>query len=147
MKLMQGIEAIEDQVKNGKEIQEGNVFGKAINVEVSEISSDKAEWDSDILPESQTEVSKEQEQAKKKRRNAKKTTQKQVFSFRAAVQDINVWKTFSTATGRTMESIGADAMNEYMNRHRMSDTEAAVFKALLAKYADRQTCRREENEW
>ena len=146
MKLMQGIEAIEGQVKKNKEIQEDNISGKAINVEVSEISSDKTEQTSDVLQESQTEVSKEQEQAKKKRvvaddskmkRNTNKSSQKHVFSFRALVSDISFWKSYAMASGRTMEDIGSDAMNSYIKKHKLTETEQAVFNALIARSVDR----------
>lgn len=147
MKLMQGIEAIEDQVKNDKEIQEGNVSGGAINAELSKKSSDKTEQASDVLPESQMEASKEQEQAKKKRvvaddskmkRNTNKTPQKHVFSFRALVSDISFWKTYAMASGRTMEDIGSDAMNSYIKKHKLTETEQAVFNALIARSVDMQ---------
>lgn len=146
MKLLQGIEAIEGQVKKDKEMQEGDVLGTVINAESSEKSSDKTEQASDVLPESQTEASKEQEQAKKRRvvvddskerRNANKTTQKQVFSFRAVIGDILVWKAYATASGRTMEDIGSDAMNSYIKKHKLMETEQAVFNALIARNVDR----------
>lgn len=35
-----------------------------------------------------------------------------------------------------MESIGTDALNEYMKRHRLSEAELAVFNALVAKNVD-----------
>lgn len=146
MKLMQGIEAIEGQVKKDKEIQDGDVLGTVINVELSKKSSDKTEQASDVLPESQTEASKEQLQAKKKRvavddskmkRNTNKTPQKQVFSFRAIISDISVWKAYATACNRTMEDIGSDAMNSYIKKHKLTETEQAVFNALIARSVDR----------
>ena len=147
MKLMQGIEAIEGQVKKDQEIQEqDNVSGREVNVEVSEKSSDKAENISEILPESRTESSKVSEKTKKEtvhvnsrkvKSSLNETPQKQVFSFRTTLSDINFWKTYARACGKTMESIGTEAMNEYMKRHKLSEAELAVFNALLAKNADK----------
>lgn len=133
VKLLQGIEDTEGQINKEKQIS-------------GDKSSGTTGQSLDILPETQTEPFKEKVAEKKKKVTEEsqkpkvasdKSVKKQVFSFRAAVVDINVWKSFATATGRTMESIGTNAMNEYMKKHRMSDAEMAVFNALLAKYERR----------
>lgn len=59
--------------------------------------------------------------------------QKQVFSFRATLEEITSWKAYSTATGEKMENIGTAAMNEYINNHPLSGAEKAVFEAMKAK--------------
>ena len=55
---------------------------------------------------------------------------KQVFSFRALLNDIDIWKAYATATGQTMEKMGAAAMNEYIERHKLSGAEQDIFTAL-----------------
>lgn len=146
VKLLQGIEDTEEQIKKEKQMPGNNGSDAGEKMEAPQKSSDTTSQSLDIAPETQTEHFKAKEPGKKKRlaeespklKNAQdKSVKKQVFSFRATVRDINIWKAFATATGRTMESIGTDAMNEYMKKHRMSDVEAAVFRALLDKYEGR----------
>lgn len=144
VKLMQGIEEAEGQVARDREAREVHASEADRNKEVPEKFPDKVKPGSDAQREPFTEYLKEQRKPKGKntavneeKRDFKKSNKKQVFSFRAVISDINVWKAYATATGRTMESIGTDAMNEYMKKHRMSDAEAAVFRALLDKYEGR----------
>ncbi len=144
VKLMQGIEEAEGQVARDREAREIHASEADRNKEVPEKFPDKVKPGSDAQREPFTEYLKEQRKPKGKntavneeKRDFKKSNKKQVFSFRAVISDINVWKAYATATGRTMESIGTDAMNEYMKKHRMSDAEAAVFRALLDKYEGR----------
>lgn len=61
-----------------------------------------------------------------------KKLKKQVFSFRAGIDDIARWKAYSTATGQTMESVGNAAMMEYLENHPLKDNEKVVFDALTA---------------
>ena len=56
-----------------------------------------------------------------------------MFSFRAILSDIVTWKAYAIATGQTIESIGNNAMHEYLKRHRLSDTEQVIFEALKAR--------------
>ena len=79
--------------------------------------------------ESKAEPKKPQETAQEKPQKPKK---KQVFSFRAEVDDIARWKAYSTATGQTMESVGNAAMMEYLRNHPLKDNEKVVFDALTA---------------
>lgn len=58
---------------------------------------------------------------------------KQVFSFRSRISNINVWKSYAIATGETMEKIGERAMNEYINRHKLTGARLAVFEALTER--------------
>lgn len=58
---------------------------------------------------------------------------KQVFSFRAMVDDIANWKAYATATGVTMENVGTAAMNEYLKRHKLTGAEQAIFEGIKAK--------------
>lgn len=59
------------------------------------------------------------------------------FSFRAIISDISVWKAYATACNRTMEDIGSDAMNSYIKKHKLTETEQAVFNALIARSVGR----------
>lgn len=79
--------------------------------------------------ESKAEPEEPQETAQDKPQKPKK---KQVFSFRAEVDDIARWKAYSTATGQTMESVGNAAMIEYLENHPLKDNEKVVFDALTA---------------
>ncbi len=56
-----------------------------------------------------------------------------MFSFRAPLNEIAIWKAFATATGETMEHIGCMAMNDYVKKHKLTGAELAVFEALKAR--------------
>lgn len=58
---------------------------------------------------------------------------KQVFSFRATLDNIADWKAYATATGQTMENVGTAAMNEYLDRHKLTGAEQTIFEAMKAK--------------
>lgn len=58
---------------------------------------------------------------------------KQVFSFRATLDNIADWKAYATATGQTMENVGTAAMNEYLDRHKLTGAEQAIFEAMKSK--------------
>lgn len=58
---------------------------------------------------------------------------KQMFSFRASLDDIAAWKAYSTVTGITVEKMGEDAMNEYLKHHKLSETDQVIFEAMKAK--------------
>ena len=63
-------------------------------------------------------------------------SKKQVFSFRAVLTDIAIWKAYAVATGQTVESIGNSAMNEYLKKHKLSGAERVIFDAIKARNAD-----------
>ena len=65
-----------------------------------------------------------------------KMSKKQVFSFRAVLTDIAIWKAYAIATGQTVESIGNNAMNEYLKKHKLSGAEQVIFDAVKARNAD-----------
>lgn len=71
-----------------------------------------------------------EEKAEKKANTKQK---KQVFSFRATLDNIADWKAYATATGQTMENVGTAAMNEYIDRHKLTEAEQAIFEAMKAK--------------
>lgn len=58
---------------------------------------------------------------------------KQVFSFRATIEDIASWKAYATATGQTMENVGTAAMNEYLENHKLTGAEQSIFEAMKAR--------------
>lgn len=79
--------------------------------------------------ESKPESEKPQETAQEQ---PQKPVKKQVFSFRAGINDISRWKAYSTATGQTMESVGNAAMTEYLKNHPLKNNEKVVYDALTA---------------
>lgn len=60
-------------------------------------------------------------------------SRKQVFSFRAVVADITIWRAYAVAKGETVENLGNAAMEEYLKRHKLSGTELAIFESLKAR--------------
>lgn len=79
----------------------------------------------------QTEESTPKEEKVKEKPNTKQ--KKQVFSFRATLDEIASWKAYATATGETMENVGTAAMNEYLDRHKLTGAEQAIFEAMKSK--------------
>ena len=55
---------------------------------------------------------------------------RQVFSFRGEAADIKKWKSYATATGRRMEDIGTQAMQEYIERHPLDGQAKKVYDVL-----------------
>lgn len=125
LKLMKGIEEAEGLIKKDKSQQDITVHEAAEEKPAGRLS-DKAEKIPEPPPKPKASSKKARE----------KISPKQVFSFRAALSDITLWKAYATATGETMENIGCMAMNEYIKRHRLDGTELAVFEALKAKNED-----------
>ena len=132
MKLMQGIEATEKQIQTQKHDK--------MSQRVAEKDETGKMYESHQMPQ----IAQKQLKPSKTTRKGKKTedkpntkSQKQVFSFRAAVSDISIWKSYGTASGKTMENIGTAAMNEYMKRHKLTGAEMAVFEALMAREGKR----------
>ena len=130
MKLLQGIEEAEGQIRKDRQ---KNVPVKEIPEKKPEPPAGKAH-----MPE-KTEKNRElsekerpcrKSQSKGIKEESGRKGRKQVFSFRALVGDINVWKAYATATGMAMEKIGTVAMNEYISRHKLTDAQQAVFEAL-----------------
>ena len=132
MKLMQGIGETE------------GLFQKEKQPDTNEVPAAKKEQN-DMKPEGEknapsdadqkaSTVTQKTEAVRRKTRTKKKAeNQEQVFSFRATVDDINLWKSYKTAVGETMENIGTAAMNEYIKHHKLSGAELTVFEALLAR--------------
>ena len=112
MKLMQGIEEAENQMQKEKQTQK---VGKQEKVENETRDNQRA-------------VGKPQS-AKRQPGNM----QKQVFSFRAILSDIVIWKAYAVASGNTMEDICNAAMHEYLRRHKLAGAEQAIFDAIKAR--------------
>lgn len=56
-----------------------------------------------------------------------------VFSFRANADDAARWRAYAKAkAGESMASVGAAAMEEYMERHRLTMAEAEIYGLELA---------------
>lgn len=88
--------------------------------------------------EAQTATEKEQAEeittAKENGQNEAYTkSQKQVFSFRATLEDIMEWKAYSTATGDKIENLCSTAINEYIKNHSLTGAEKAIFDAMKAR--------------
>ncbi len=124
LKLMQGIEETEGLIKQEKQPQKPPVLGSKQEKKAEE-TSDEAEKVPATSKKPKTSFKKEVEK--------KGRAEKQVFSFRAPLNEIAIWKAFATATGETMEHIGCMAMNDYIKRHKLTGTELAVFEALKAR--------------
>ena len=76
----------------------------------------------------QTPVAEEKAEEKP---NTKQT--KQVFSFRASVNDIAVWRAYATAVGTSLEKVANAALKEYVENHPLTGTEQTIFEALKAR--------------
>ena len=126
MKLMQGIEDTENQIQKDK--QQDTNQGRTKDVDKPCKSIQKSQK---ALKRSKIRKDVEKNQKTENKPNTK--PQKQVFSFRANLSDISIWKAYATAAGKTMENIGTAAINEYIRRHRLNEAEQAVFEALEAR--------------
>ncbi len=61
-----------------------------------------------------------------------KKTVKKVFSFRAVSEDVTTWRLYADArSGMTMDDIGREAMNEYIQNHPLKKKEKTVFNAKM----------------
>lgn len=126
LNLMKGIEETEQQIQKEKQSQESSM-SKVLDEKPAEEPSAGAVK----VPKASskpTAVPKKGSQKKEKGRE-----EKQVFSFRASLSEIALWRAFATASGEKIEHIGCMAMNEFMKNHKLTGAELAVFEALLAR--------------
>lgn len=93
--------------------------------------SDQTEQKPTEFPEPIQTVKAPTEEKNEEKANTKQ--KKQVFSFRATLDNIADWKAYATATGQTMENVGSAAMNEYLERHELTGAEKVIFEAMKAK--------------
>lgn len=131
MKLMQGIEEAEGQIKKEKETQ----VSPASESVAAQKPVEKSLSGEEKAPRSSRRPKAESGTEKQKKEKGKE--EKQVFSFRASLSEIAVWKAFATATGEKMENIGCMAMSEYVKRHKLSGTELTIFEAIKSR-SDKQ---------
>ena len=128
MKLMQGIEEAENQMQKEKQTQK---VGKQEKVENETRDNQRAVG----KPQSakRQPSTKKNTGMGKKNGNESGNMQKQVFSFRAILSDIVIWKAYAVASGNTMEDICNAAMHEYLRRHKLAGAEQALFDAIKAR--------------
>ena len=70
--------------------------------------------------------------AEKAAKTAKKAADPvKVFSFRAAVHDVDQWRLYAAIRGEKVDEIGAAAMREYLKKHPLSAEEKALFDKRL----------------
>lgn len=127
-KLMQGIEETEGLLKQEKQPQESSVPNEVEKRPSEEPSGEIGEA---LEPSPKSKATPKKEKQKKEKEKGRE--EKQVFSFRAPLSEIALWKAFAMATGETMENIGCMAMSEYIKRYKLSGAELAVFEAIKAR--------------
>ncbi len=129
MKLMQGIEEAESQLQKEKQTAKTEeTMRKETGTENNKGTVRKPQ-----KPEKQPRVKKNTAMRKKAVIEPDEMSKKQVFSFRAVLTDIAIWKAYAVATGQTVESIGNSAMNEYLKKHKLSGAERVIFDAVKAR--------------
>lgn len=128
MKLMKGIEEAENQMQKEKQPPK------------SEEPVKKEEKNKDIQkaagkPQSAKKQSKANSTLMRKKddKEEDKMFKKQVFSFRAMLNDIVIWKAYAVASGKTMEDICNAAMYEYLKKHKLAGIEQTIFDAIKAR--------------
>ncbi len=85
-----------------------------------------------IAPETQEPIkSTPTEEKAEEKPNAK--PRKQVFSFRASIDDIAIWRSYATAAGTSLEKFANAALQEYVENHPLTGTEQVIFEALKAR--------------
>jgi len=124
IKLMQGIDEAENQLQKEKQTQkvEEKVEHETKDIQKTAEKPHKAK--------KQPRSKKNTSMRKKAENEPDKISKKQVFSFRAMVSDVTVWKAYAIATGQTVESISNNAMHEYLKKHKLSGTEQVIFDAI-----------------
>lgn len=133
MKLMQGIDETEKQIQQEKKQQPAYEAEKKVGESTDRTSE---------VQQNPSRALKGTAEKKNVQNDVKDGTasnimvKKQVFSFRAAIKEINIWKAYALSCGSSMESVGSEAMNEYIKKHKLQETEQAVFNALMAKNVD-----------
>lgn len=131
VKLMQGIDETEKQIQQEKKQQPAYEAEKKVGEftdRISEVQQSRALKGAAVKKNVQSDV--------KDGVASNIRIKKHVFSFRADIKEINIWKTYALSCGRSMESVGSEAMSEYIKKHKLSETEQAVYNALMAKNVD-----------
>lgn len=128
IKLMQGIDETENQMQKEKQTQK---VGKQEKVE-NETRDNQRAVGKPQSAKRQPKVKKNIGMGKKNG-NESGNMQKQVFSFRAYIKDISMWRAYSVASGKTMEDVCNAALNEYLKKHKLTGAEQAIFDAIKAR--------------
>lgn len=125
MKLMKGIEEAENQMQKEKTTQKPEEKKKVEN----ELQNTQKAVRKPQTAKGQQKV-KNTVMRKKTGNEPDKIQKKQVFSFRALIKDISMWRAYAVASGKTMEDICNAAMNEYLRKHKLAGVEQAVFDVI-----------------
>lgn len=129
IKLMQGIGEVENQMQKEKQIQ----TPKREEAVRKETETRDTKETAGKPQKAGKQPSSKKSTAMRKNNETDKIQQKQVFSFRAMLADISIWKAYAVASGKTMEDICNAAMYEYLKKHKLADVEQAVFDAIKAR--------------
>ncbi len=132
MKLMQGIDETENQLQKEKQTPKTE---EAMRKETG-TENKKGTVRNHQKSEKQPRVKKNAAMRKNSENETEKMLKKQVFSFRAILSDIVIWKAYAVASGKTMEDICNVAMNEYLKKHKLTGTEQAIFEAIKVRDAN-----------
>ena len=127
IKLMQGIDDAESQLQKEKQTQK-------VEEKVENETKDAQKTAEKPQKVKKQPSSKKNTSMRKKSGNVPdKMQKKQVFSFRALIKDIIMWRAYAVASGKSMEDICNVAMNEYLKKHKLADVEQAIFEALKTR--------------
>ena len=124
MKLMQGINETENQMQKQtqKAEEKENMENETKGIQKTAGKPQTAK--------KQPRTKKNTGMGKKNGNESVNMQKKQVFSFRALIKDISMWRAYAVASGKTMEDICNAAMNEYLRKHKLAGVEQAVFDAI-----------------
>lgn len=135
MKLMQGIEETENQMQKEKQSQKsGEPERKEVETRDTKDTVGKPQ-----KARKQSRSKRNTGMGKKNGNEPDNMQKKQVFSFRACIKDISIWRAYAVASGKTMEDICNAAMYEYLKKHKLAGIEQTIFDAIKVRDAnDRQ---------
>ena len=133
IKLIQGIDDAESQLQKEKQTQKGEEKVEHGTKDIQKTACKPQ------TAKKQPSTKKNTGMGKKNGNESGNMQKKQVFSFRAILSDIVIWKAYAVASGRTIENICNVALNEYLKKHKLTGAEQAIFDAIKARDgADRE---------
>lgn len=132
IKLMQGIDDAENQLQKEKQIQTPK-GEEAVRKEAETRDSKETARKPRKSQKAEKQPNSKKSTAMRKNNETDKIQQKQVFSFRAVLNDIVIWKAYAIASGKTIENICNAAMHEYLRKHKLAGAEQMVFDAIKAR--------------
>lgn len=127
IKLIQGIDDAESQLQKEKQTQKGEEKVEHGTKDIQKTAEKSQKVKKQPMSKKNTSM------RKKAVIEPDRISKKQVFSFRAVLTDIVIWKSYAIASGKTMEDICNVAMNEYLNKHKLAGAEQAIFEALKGR--------------